>query len=76
NEKDIEESINILGNFIVLDIPKKNLSFDKRVKYYKKSNLSEVQKIASQLNYITYHELEERDNEMKEKLVNFFKGVK
>ena len=77
NEKNIEDNINILGNFIVLDIPKKNKSFDKRVEYYKNSSLPEVKKIATLLsNDITLSDLENRDIQMKEKLVKFFKGTK
>lgn len=71
NDKEIDESVNTLGNFVVLDIPKKNISFSKRAKYYESSSIKEVQHLFDNINYI---ELKERDLRMKNKLVDFFKG--
>jgi hypothetical protein len=61
-EEQIEDFINSLGNFIVSEKPKKNMSIEKKLKYYS-LNIS-----------LDYDDFMKRDKEMKEKLVKFFKG--
>ena len=61
-EEQIEDFINSLGNFIVSEMPKKNMSIEKKLKYYS-LNIS-----------LDYDDFMKRDKEMKEKLVKFFKG--
>jgi hypothetical protein len=61
-----------IGNLVVLDIPKKNLLFTKKKEYYMKSKLNEIKMIFS--NEFTYEFFKERDKQLKNRLVNFFKN--
>lgn len=66
-----EDSINSLGNFIVLDIDKRNVSLSRKLELYKSSQISEVKEISKGFGYKQYLK---RDNKLKEMLINFFKG--
>jgi len=68
----LEDIIDTLGNFVVLDIPKKNISFSKKNAYYNKSGLSEVRQIITP--DFTKNDLWKRDKELKQRLVKFFNG--
>lgn len=61
-----------IGNLVVLDIPKKNLLLAKKKEYYLKSDLNEIKMIFS--NEFTYGFFKERDKELKNRLVRFFKN--
>lgn len=61
-----------IGNLVVLDIPKKNLLFTKKKEYYIKSKLNEVKMIFS--DGFTYEFFRERDRQLKNKLVEFFRN--
>ncbi len=61
-----------IGNLVVLDIPKKNLLLAKKKEYYLKSDLNEIKMIFS--NEFTYEFFKERDKELKNRLVRFFKN--
>jgi len=70
-----EEFIDSLGNFIILDIPKRNMTLPQKLDYFRqKSQLPEVKKISE--NEFTYQIFKTRDNQLKQELVNFFKGSK
>ena len=72
--KDIElmKVIDSLGNFVILDIPQKNISFRKKYECYEKSKLSEVKDLLK--SDFTYEVFRARDKKLKECLVRFFKG--
>lgn len=70
----IARAMNKLGNFIILDINKKNLSFDKKADYYQTSKIEEVQSLSKQLKDLTYADFEERDKKLRGILVRFFQG--
>lgn len=74
-EKDYDFIANSLGNLVVLDIPKKNQSWDKKAEYYKSSNIESVRNILNEgpLNYEQFHK---RDADLKNILCEFFKGAK
>ncbi len=72
-ENQINEVLNTLGNFIVLDIPKKNLTLSKKLEYLKQSGLKSIQNIVDTA--ITYEYITQRDLQLKNKLVEFFRGA-
>lgn len=69
---DLENVIDSLGNFIVLDIPKKYISFDRKEIYYQNSDIEEVKQILS--SGFSYNSFKKRDIELKRILVDFFNG--
>ena len=70
----VENVANMLGNFVILDLDKKNLTIDKKADYYKKSNINELIILSAKLQNFEYKDFEERDKNLKETLVKFFKG--
>lgn len=62
-EEQIENFLNSLGNFIVSQQQRKNITLEKKLSYYK-LNLN-----------LDYESFVKRDKKMKEKLVVFFKGI-
>ncbi len=72
----LDEFINSLGNFIVLDIPKKNFTLDNKIAYYQTSKHEFIQKDSKKLKSLEYSIFKERDCKLKEKLVQFFRGTK
>jgi len=73
-EKELETFVNSLGNFIVLDIPKKNILIDKKITYYQNSNNNKIKEDAKSLSSLSYDSFIKRDNILKERLVKFFRG--
>ena len=55
---DINEIIDSLGNFIVIETPKKNIPFSKKIEFYKNSQLYEKEPFFIQL---TYKSFKDRD---------------
>ena len=74
SDEQISDVVDMLGNIIVLDISKKNITIDKKKDYLKKSNIEEVRLIADDMDNISYEKLKKRDIELKERLIKFFKG--
>lgn len=70
----IEEVSNRLGNFVILDIDKKSLTIDKKIDYYKNSNIEDIRELSNKLQNFTYDKFQERDRNIREVLVKFFKG--
>lgn len=70
----ILEAANSLGNFVVLDIKKKNISIEKKKNYYKESKIKESKELITILRNFTYENFLKRDKEMKKNLVDFFSG--
>jgi len=68
NLDDIVES---LGNFLILDIPKRNIAFNKKAEYYQYSSIDEVKDLFSKGDF-TYSDYSQRDLELKRRLVTFF----
>ncbi len=73
-KQQIEDIANSLGNFIILDIPKRDLTFDKKMNYYKESQIEEVQKLSENLLDFSFDDFKGRDKKLKETLFRFFKG--
>jgi len=68
--KEVEEIILSLGNLVVLDIPIKNISFDRKLSYYNESDIGEVRELVN--SDISNQSLYCRDRKIKESLVDFF----
>ncbi|WP_420572480.1 DUF262 domain-containing protein [Kordia sp.] len=69
---DLETITDDLGNFAVLDIPKRNVSLIKKIEYYKSSQLLEI--INLNLHDFTFDRFKNRDLKLKKILINFFNG--
>lgn len=74
NEADLSVLIDSLGNFIVLDIPKKGNSVSEKAKYFTTSELKEVKSIFIN-GGLSYESFKNRDLQLKTLLVDFFKGT-
>ncbi|MCX2584133.1 DUF262 domain-containing protein [Pedobacter sp. MR22-3] len=70
---DLNNIIDSLGNFVILDIPKRNIPLNKKAEYFQISRIEEVRELFSNSNF-SYSDFEERDKELKDRIVNFFKG--
>ena len=70
---DLNDIIDNLGNFIVLDIPKKTILLDKRREYYRKSNIESVKWFLYNDEF-HYKDFIERDTNLKNELLIFFQG--
>lgn len=66
--------IDILGNMVVLDIPKKNQSWEKKNGYYQKSNLESVKNVLSN-EVLSYQQFCDRDIRLKNIICDFFRGT-
>lgn len=69
----LNEICNSIGNQVVLDIPKKYISMRDKAKYYNTSNNKYV-KEAITGDIFTYFDWENRNTQMKERLLMFFKN--
>ena len=76
NKIKVEDFTNSLGNFIVLDIPRRNRGLKEKINYYKESSLNSVKDDAQKLSDLKEESFIERDKKLKEKLVKFFRGDK
>jgi len=74
DNKELDDFDNSLGNFVVLDIPQKNMSIDKKGAYYLTSKLSDVQSIKELLIDYKYEKFKERDKKLRNILIDFFEG--
>lgn len=71
---EIDEASESLGNFVVLDIKKKNIPIETKVKYYKGSAIPSIESTIVLLENFTYEEFRKRDEKMKANLIAFFQG--
>jgi len=75
-DNEVDDFVNSLGNFIVLDMPKKNLSIDKKIAYYQTSKNEKINQDIIFLSSLKNEDFINRDKVLKEKLISFFKGGK
>lgn len=68
----LDEQLNDLANFVVLDIPRRYYALPKKLSYYKTSRIKKVKKIGQE-NY-SYRKFKERSKQLKSVLVDFFRG--
>ena len=73
--EEIKKIDNQIGNFVVLDIPKKNSTIDKKVNYYNTSMLDEVKDLSIKLsNSFSLENFQTRNEELKKIIIDFFQG--
>ena len=73
--EEIKKIDNQIGNFVVLDIPKKNITIDKKVNYYNTSMLDEVKDLSIKLsNSFSLENFQTRNEELKKIIIDFFQG--
>jgi len=68
---DLYEIVDMLGNYVVLDIPKKNISLSRKRDYYSASSIEDVRNIFEG-QYFSYDDFLQRDTRLKNLLVHFF----
>lgn len=71
---DLNDIVEKLGNFVVLDIPKKSIPFDKKREYYNSSNKNNIKTLLGNKDF-KYNDFEERDNRLKNNLLSFFQDI-
>jgi len=77
-EVDMDESLNSLGNYIVLDVPKRSTPFNRRYSSYLSSSLSEVRDLTNLSVGLSYNYYQNRVRKIFKALQDFFvlgKGV-
>ncbi len=70
---DIDLIVDQIGNLIVIDLPKRSLSFTKKKAYYMNSEIKDVRDLFTTT--FTYEAFKLRDLMLKTRLVDFFKGT-
>jgi len=73
NEIELSSIIDLLGNLIILDMPKKNIPFNRKHEYFTKSSIQEIKALFKNGNF-TYNDYREREKELRNRLVKFFSG--
>lgn len=74
DENDIDTIYDTLGNYIFLDLSKKNISFENRIKYFDNSELFKNQVNPHLIMHDPINFILNRDSELKKQLVLFMKG--
>lgn len=74
DREQIEKIANILGNFVILDINKKNLTIDQKAEYYQNSNIQSIKELSQKMQNLTYDDFILRDKQLKNTLIEFFEG--
>lgn len=71
---DLDEIVDTLGNFVVLDIPKKNIPFNKKREYYSNSKIESLKHLLKSTEF-TYADFRNRDIMLKNRLKLFFQNI-
>ncbi|MGJ1367905.1 DUF262 domain-containing protein [Sphingobacterium spiritivorum] len=71
---ELADVIDRLGNYIIIDLPKKSIAFNKKDDYYSKSKINEVRFIFQEGKFL-YQDFMDRDERLRRRLVRFFKGL-
>lgn len=77
-EVDLDENLNSLGNYIVLDVPKRSAPFNRRYSTYLTSSLPEVRNLTNMSVGLSYNYYQDRVEKIFKALQDFFvfgKGV-
>lgn len=75
NNDDIDDIYDCLGNFIFLDLNKRNISFENRIKFFDNSSIFKKQINPHLIMQNPIYFIKERDEKLKNKLVEFMKGL-
>ena len=68
---DLETIVDRLGNFLILDIPKRSIPINKKSEYFNNSSIPEVRELFKGAT-LKYSDLIQRDQDLKNLLVTFF----
>ena len=71
-EVDLNESLNSLGNYIVLDMPKRSTPFNRRYSSYLTSSLPEVRDLTNMNTGLSYNYYQDRVQKIFKALQSFF----
>ena len=70
--KKYDEYVDTLGLMIITDFPKKQIKLSEKITYFRKSNLKYLQNLSVECENWTYEKYKERNQNLIDKLVNFF----
>jgi len=70
---DYKEYSETLGNILVIDINKKNTILKDKITHFKKSNIKEIKDLLPKLENWNYIEYENREKNLKDRLISFFR---
>ncbi len=68
---DLNDIVDSLGNFVVIDMPKKLVPFSRKAEYFGNSQIQEVRSLFEN-GSLTYEAFIKRDKELKSRLAKFF----
>lgn len=68
------EIIDRLGNTVILDLPKRYVTYSKKKEYYSTSKLQEIRDIFNNIEF-TYKDFVDRDQMLRDQLTLFFKEI-
>lgn len=63
-----------LGNMVILDLPKKDLTIDKKATYYQRSSIENIRELSLKMQDFTYEDFQARDEALRQRVIAFFKG--
>jgi len=63
---------NSIGNMLLLDSKRKTMALDKKVDFFKKSKILDLQKLSTKLHDFNYQDFKNREQEQLRRLVEFF----
>ncbi|KLE02189.1 DUF262 domain-containing protein [Aliarcobacter butzleri] len=75
NNDNIDDIYDCLGNFVFLDLNKRNISFESRIKFFDNSNIFKKQINPHLIMQDPLSFIKERDEKLKNKLIEFMKGL-
>lgn len=67
----LNDILDSLGNFLILDIPKRNITINKKAEYLNRSNIDDIKELFKTGDF-SYSDFLKRDQELKNRLVSFF----
>jgi len=74
SNEQLKTALDSLGNTVILDLPKKDLTIDKKSDHYKDSAIDEVKQLAHEMQDFSFEDFQERDQALRQRVIAFFKG--
>jgi uncharacterized protein with ParB-like and HNH nuclease domain len=74
SNEQLKTALDSLGNTVILDLPKKDLTIDKKAIYYQGSAIEDIQELSHKMQDFTFENFQERDKALKRRIIQFFKG--
>ena len=73
-QEQLKRVLESLGNSVILDLPKKDLMINKKAIYYQDSAIEDIRELSYKMQDFTFQDFQERDQALKERIIQFFKG--